>query len=309
MRHLFLCAFFALTAAAQRPPDMTVTPEVREQIIRKAADQIERYYVEADKAKEIAAALRKATFTQTSALELVPAVNRVLREAGGDRHLRFGYSHEPHDENEEDKPDVEGARDNAFGIHGVQRLEGNVGLLTWAKFHEPELAGDAVAAAMKLLEPTDALIIDLRNSEGGSPAMVTLLLSYFVRDSVHVSTVYNRFKETTSQVWTLPYVPGRRYVGKPVYILTSKRTWSAGEGFSEHMRRLAKATLVGETTKGGARMSRWITIHPNFAISVSVARHIDGTDWEGVGLEPDVEVPEAQALETAHNLAKQKLLP
>jgi hypothetical protein len=311
-RRLLLCALFAAAASAQRPPDMVLTPETRAEVIAAAADRIERYYVDSEQAKALAAALRAARFEQTSALELVPAVNRVLQASGGDRHLRFGYTHEPQREDEEDAPDVEGARQNAYGIHGVQRLEGNVGLLTWAKFHEPELAGDAVAAAMRLLEPTDALIIDLRNSDGGSPAMVALLLSYFVPagDPVHVSTVYNRYKGTTEQVWTHAYLPGRRYTGSPVYILTSKRTWSAGEGFTEHMRRIVKATVVGETTRGGARMSRWMLVHPNFAVSVSVAKHIGETqDWEGVGITPDVAVPEAEALATAHNLAKQKLLP
>jgi retinol-binding protein 3 len=285
---------------------------VRRQILEATAGKIERYYVEPEKANDIAAALRAATFEQASALELVPAVNRVLQAAGGDRHLRFGYTHEPQREDEEDLPDVEGAAKNGYGIHGVQRLEANVGLLTWAKFHRPELAGDAVAAAMRLLEPTDALIIDFRNSDGGSPAMVALLLSYFVPpgDPIHITTIYNRYKGATEQVWTHSNLPGRRYTGKPVYILTSKRTWSAGEGFTEHMRRLVQATVVGETTRGGARLSRWMLVHPNFAVSVSVAKHVGETqDWEGVGIIPDVAVPDAEALATAHNLAKQKLLP
>jgi len=123
-----------------------------------------------------------------------------------------------------------------------------------------------------------------------------------------VSTVENRFKGEQQQFWTLSYVPGRRYVGKPVYVLTSGTTWSAGEGCAEHMRRVAGATLVGETTKGGARLSRWMTVHPHFAVSVSVARHVAGPpDWEGVGVTPDVPVPAADALARAHLLALQRL--
>lgn len=295
-----------------------MSPEERARILEAAAERIERYYVDPVKAGEIAAALRAARFDAATALTLVPAVNRVLKAASGDQHLRFGYSHEPQaEEGTADTAEERAAHRrevaaNGFGIHGVQRLDGNVGLLTWAKFHEPELAGDAVAAAMKLLEPTDALIVDLRNSDGGSPSMVLFLLTYFVAEGepVLVSTVYNRYKDTTQQQWTLRYVPGRRYLGKPVYLLTSRRTWSAGEGFTEHMRRLAQATVVGETTRGGGHMSRWMTIHPHFAVSVPVARHVgQAKDWEGTGITPDVAVPEGEALQKAHALALEKLVP
>jgi hypothetical protein len=312
-RVLLLLAFLTITTTtlAQRPPDMPVSPEERAAIIEATAERIERYFVDAGQARTIAAALRAATFTQTMALELVPAVNRVLKAAGGDQHLRFGYDARPGTD-EEDTPEALAldAAQNGFGIGGVQQLEGNVGLLTWKKFYDPAAAGEAVAAAMKLLEGTDALIIDLRNSDGGSPQMVLFLLTYFTPEgeTLLVTTVENRFKARTEQGWTLPYVPGRRYTGKAVYLLTSKRTFSAGEGFTEHMRRVVHATVIGETTRGGARMSRWMHVHPNFAVSVSVARHVGATqDWEGVGITPDLAVAETDALQAAHALALQKL--
>ncbi len=298
-----------MSAFAQRPPDMPVSADERAQMLEAVAANIERYYVDVEKSYSIAAALRGASFDAKTALELVPQVNKVLTAAGGDKHLRFGYSHEPQREEEPDDRAamIAEAAENAFGIHGVQRLEGNVGLLTWMKFHDPSIAGDALAAAMTLLATADALIIDLRSSDGGSPMMVALLMTYLVAegDPLLLSSVENRFKGITQQFWTLPHVPAPRFTGKPVYILTSKRTWSAGEGFAEHARRLTKATSVGETTRGGARMSRWIIVHPHFAISVSVARHV-GIDWEGVGITPDVAVPEADALATAQRLALEK---
>lgn len=322
MRRLLFLALLAASAIAQqqqeRPPDMPLTPEVRTQIIEAAADRIERHYVDPVKAKEIAAALRAAAKSgpvaeAKTALELVPPVNRIL-QAMGDRHLRFGYSHEP-DTRDPDAPETaeekvarrREAESDGYGIHGIERREGNIGVLTWARFHDPDVAGDAVAAAMQLLHATDALIIDLRNSAGGSPEMVTLLLTYFLPegDPVLLSTIENRYKGMTQQFWSLPYVPGPRYTGKPVYVVTSKRTWSAGEGLTEHLRRLRGAIVVGETTRGGARMSRWINVHPNFAVSVSVARHIgDVVDWEGVGIKPDVAVTEGEALEEAYRLAR-----
>ncbi|MBV8519067.1 MAG: S41 family peptidase [Acidobacteria bacterium] len=324
MRRIVLALAVLLSARvhAQRPPDLPLTPELRARLLDAAAERIEKFYVFPDKAVLIAKALRDAESSPevaaaTTALALVPVVNRVLQSAVHDEHLRFGYSAVA-DTRAEDAPETpaeaaearEEARRNGFGIAGVQRLDGNIGLLTWTKFYEPALAGEAVVTAMKLLQSTDALIIDLRASDGGSPEMVLLLLSYFVPegDPVHVSTMFNRFTNTTAQQWTLAFVPPPRYTGRDVYVLTSARTWSAGEGFAEHMRRIAHATLVGETTRGGAHPARWMTIDPQFAVSVPVARAIEGTvDWEGKGVPPDIATSAADALATAHRLALTRL--
>jgi hypothetical protein len=288
---LLILALFA----QQPPPDMPLTAERRALIIENTAQKIEELYVDPAKGKEIATALRNTTFTQPSALELVPAVNKVLKPFG-DKHLRFGYDAAPSKETD--------TTPEPPALPGVKRLEGNVGLLTWKKFQDPAVLGDAVMNAMKKLATTDALIIDLRNSEGGSPDMVMLLLTCFMPagDPVLVSETYFRPTNFTRQFWTLPYVSAPRYATKNVYILTSSRTWSAGEGFCEHMHRLRHATLVGETTRGGAHMSRWENVDPNFAVSVPISRHL-GNDWEGVGIKPDVAVPEKDALKVAHELA------
>jgi hypothetical protein len=305
-----------LFLAQQPPADLAISPPDRARIIEAAACKIEATYVDEAKGKEIAAALRAATFDAETALRLVPAVNQVLRTASGDLHLRFGYSHEAVTKSD-DAPETEeervaairDAREDGFGIQGVQRLDGNIGLLTWRKFYEPELAGDAVAAAMRLLSGTDALIIDLRESAGGAPEMVQMLMSYFVPegDPIQAFTIYNRVRDLTHQFWTLPYVPGPRYAGKDVYILTSKQTWSAAEGFTEHMRRLELATVVGETTRGGAHLGRFFTVDPHFAVCVPVSRVLPpAVDWEGKGVPPDIAVDAARALDTALERARAK---
>jgi len=279
--------------AQQRPPDMPITPERRAAIVEGTAKKIEEEYVDPDKGKEIAAALRKASFPQVTALELVPAVNAVLQTAG-DKHLRFGY---------DASPEAADSAEESLAAFGVRRLDGNIGLLTVPKFQDPAVAGDALMKAMKQLAPTKALIVDLRNSAGGSPDMVTLMVSCFMAEEpVLVSTAYFRPSNSTHQYWTLPYLPIARYVNKPVYILTSKRVFSAAEGFCEHMRRLRHAIVVGETTRGGAHMSRWENVDPNFAVSVPIARPLDH-DWEGTGITPDVAVSEADAVETAIAMA------
>jgi hypothetical protein len=324
MRHLLLVLLASAALAQTKPPaDLQLTPADRARLIEDAASRIDRLYVDPLKAKEIAKALRDAATSgkfdaATSALLLVPAVNTVLRTSG-DLHLRFGYSAEA-ESVEDDAPPTpeqraiderEAARDG-YGIHGVTRLEGNVGLLTVTALYDPEDAGGAVMHAMQLLRSTDALIIDLRGCTGGSVQMVNLLLTYFLPegDPVLISTVYHRPEDARRQYWTLPWVPGPRYTGKKVYLLTSKRTFSGGEGFTEHMRRMAHSNVVGETTRGGSHPTRWYHIDPHFAVSVPVARHVGPpaiNDWEGVGITPDVVVPAAEALTTAHVLALRSL--
>lgn len=285
-----LLAFFA----QQRPPDMPLTPERRAQIVENTAKKIEELYVYPDKGKELAAAIRGTSFTQPSALELVPAVNAVLKTSG-DGHLRFGYDPAPA---ADDKDDEE-----PLAAPVVKRLPGNIGLLTMKEFQDPATAGDAVMSAMKKIASTRALIIDLRKCLGGSPQMVMLLLSCFMPpEPVLVSTVYFRPTNSTRQFWTFPYLPIPRYTDKPVYILTSKGDFSATEGFCSHMQRLRHAIVVGETTRGGAHMATWEKVDPNFAVSVPIARHLEH-DWEGVGVKPDVAVSEQDALKTALAMA------
>jgi hypothetical protein len=325
MRRLFLLFIAATTALGQQKPpaDLAVTPLERAKLVEAAAVRIEGSYVDAAKAKEIAAALRTAAKSgqfdsATSALQLVPLVNRVLKPSG-DLHLRFGYSAEAQsmDDDAPETPEqraadeLEAAR-AGYGLHTVSRLEGNIGLIEWTAFFDPQSAGDLAQHALQLLKSTDALILDLRHCTGGSPYAINFVLTYFLAegDPVLVSTTYFRPDDVRRQYWTASWVPGPRYLGKKLYVLTSKRTFSGGEGLTEHLRRLAHATVVGETTRGGAHLTRWYHIHPHFAVAVPIGRHVappEFPDWEGVGITPDVAVPETDALSTAHALALRSL--
>ena len=105
-------------------------------------------------------------------------------------------------------------------------------------------------------------------------------------------------------------MPGKRLGGgKPVFVLTAKRTFSGAEEFTYNLKNLKRATIIGETTGGGAHPVSPHRIDDHFSIGVPFARAINPiskTNWEGTGVEPDVKVSAAEALEVAKKLASKK---
>ena len=164
---------------------------------------------------------------------------------------------------------------------------------------------------MNKVADADALIIDLRKNGGGSAGMVALLVSYLLEpEPILVNTFVGRDGTVTDETWTTKDLPGRRFT-KEVYVLTSAYTFSAAEEFAYDLKNLKRATLVGETTGGGANPIDMFRINDRFEVSIPVARAVNPiskTNWEGVGVAPDVSVAAADALETAHRaaLAKQQ---
>jgi Peptidase family S41/N-terminal domain of Peptidase_S41 in eukaryotic IRBP len=204
-----------------------------------------------------------------------------------------------------------GRLDN-FGIHRVERLDGNIGYLDLRRVPVPANAGPAIAAAMELVAGTYALIIDLRRNGGGSPEGVVFWCSYlFTERPTHLNDIFHADTGETRQFWALPYVPGSRYVDRPVYVLTSSHTFSGGEDFCYTLQALGRAQVIGETTGGGAHPTRPFPISPAVHIAIPFARSINpvtGTNWQGTGVVPDVAVPEEQAYDVAYGRALRHVL-
>jgi hypothetical protein len=204
-----------------------------------------------------------------------------------------------------------GRLDN-FGIRRVERLDGNIGYLDLRRIPVPANAGPAIAAAMELVAGTYALIIDLRRNGGGSPEGVVFWCSYlFGEEPTHLNDIFRADTGETRQFWSLPYVPGSRYIDRPVYVLTSSRTFSGGEDFCYTLQALGRAQLIGETTGGGAHPTRPFRVSPAVHIAIPFARSVNpvtGTNWQGSGVVPDVAVPEAEAYDTAYTKALRHVL-
>jgi len=189
----------------------------------------------------------------------------------------------------------------------VQFLPNNVGYLKFDSFPDPSVCRSTAAAAMASLDRADAVIFDLRENGGGHPEMVAFLAAYLFD---HPEYLYNPRENTTERSWTRSPVPGSRLAHKPVYLLTSSRTFSGAEQFAYDLKVLKRATLVGETTGGAAHAGRFHRIDDHFGIGIPEAHPINPYStkgWEGAGVEPDVKVKAADALATAEKLVRAML--
>ncbi len=204
------------------------------------------------------------------------------------------------------------AQQRNFGFERVERLPGNIGYIDVRMFYSPSSAGDTIAAAMNFVANTDALIIDLRQSLGGFSDTVALITSYLLNERTLLSTFYSREDESMEQSWSLEWLPGKRFGGtKPVYVLTSKGSVSAAEELAYNLKHLKRATVVGETTTGAANPGAFVKLTPLFTLFITNARSINAitkTNWEGVGVEPDVKVAAPDALRRAQLLALEKFI-
>ena len=204
-----------------------------------------------------------------------------------------------------------GRLDN-FGIHRVERLDGNIGYLDLRRMPVPANAGPAIAAAMELVAGTYALIIDMRHNGGGSPEGVVFWCSYLVDERpTHLNDIFTAETGETKQFWSLPYVPGARYLDRPVYVLTSHRTFSGGEDLCYTLQAVKRAEIIGETTGGGAHPTRVYPISPAVCIGIPFARSVNpvtGSNWQGTGVVPDVAVAAEQAYDVAYARALRHVL-
>jgi Peptidase family S41/N-terminal domain of Peptidase_S41 in eukaryotic IRBP len=336
------------TPRISMPDDGSLEHMSGREIVTTAMSLLRANYVFPEVAEQAATAvearLAAGEYDNLDEITLTELLTRQLQEITGDKHLRLrlgggpppdrgpgpgGPGPQPGQPGPGPGPEgVEPARpgnhevrrqamrqrgrlDN-FGIHRVERLDGNVGYLDVRRVPMPADAGPAITAAMELVAGTYALIIDLRRNGGGSPEGVVFWCSYLLEEKpTHLNDIFHADTGETRQFWSLPYVPGTRYADGPVYVLTSSRTFSGGEDFCYTLQALGRAELIGETTGGGAHPTRPFPISRSVHIGIPFARSINpvtGTNWQGTGVIPDVAVPEAEAYDVAYGKALRHVL-
>ncbi len=310
---------------ANQPPDMAIDSAVRSEVIEVLLKELNDGYVFPEIAKKMETDIRNRQKNKeydaiTSGQEFAKKLTEDLQAISRDKHLRVRFSHQPipvrkerSEPTEEEKQQYAGyiKRIN-YAFEKVERMPGNIGYIDLRGFSDAEAGAETVAAAMNFLQNTDALIFDLRQNGGGSPAMVALISSYLFGDKpVHLNSLYWRKGDRTDDFWTKPASAGKKFPDRDVYILTSKRTFSAAEEFSYNLKSLKRAVIVGETTGGGAHPGGMFRLSDHFGVFVPTGRAINPitkTNWEGTGVEPDIKVPKEEALKTAYLIALNKSL-
>lgn len=312
------CLLLLILSPSGPAQDRTTTLTRAEitQAIDKVCQLLNRFYVLPEVAtrmeRHIRGRLEAGAFDQTTeADEFMEAMTRELRSVCRDKHLAMFRGANPDEQRAEDR-DLKrlmerfDSRKDHFGLDRVEILAGNVGYMSVRSvMYSPE-ATEAVSAALKFLENTDALVFDLRENRGGDPAYMAYVFSYFFDKPTHINSIYWRDRDRTDEFWTKATVPGKKMLDVPLYVLISGRTFSGAEEFAYDLQALKRGVVVGETSAGAANpVSSWV-VYKDIRIGIPLGRAINpttGTNWEGAGVKPDIEAPADKALEAAMAIA------
>src|SRR5258706_3751464 len=295
----------------------SLDPAQRKRIVDNAITNLKEHYFDRDAAQKMADALaaheKRGDYDAVADPAAFAALmTQQMREVTPDRHLTFDYFQEPLPP----QPTVQAAqvspqyreamKQQNCTFERVELLPRNIGYLKLNSFPDPEVCRVAAMAAMTYINHADAVIFDLRDNCGGSPEMVQLIGAYLFD---HPEYWYNPRENTTEQSWTRSPVPGSELADKPVFVLTSARTASGAEQFSYDLKMLKRATLIGETTAGTAHAGAFHRFADNFGMGIPEVKAINPystNDWAETGVEPDVNVKSADALDAALKLARNK---
>ncbi|MBB4678940.1 S41 family peptidase [Crossiella cryophila] len=284
-------------------------------IVGETARLVDRHYVFAEVGRaageRLTGNLAAGRYDGVDGAEgLAAAVTADLQAGNQDLHLRLLHHGEelPAEPGELFEVVVRREAERTMGgVLGVRLLPGVVAHLELGPLlMDPGIRAEELVAAMNLVAGTRGLLLDLRGVRGGSPDGVALVCSYLLDERTHLNSMHERAGDRITQSWTLPHVPGPRFGGtKPVVVLTGSATFSGGEELAYDLKHLGRARVVGERTRGGAHPREGFRVHPHLEVTVPVARAVNpvtGTNWEGVGVLPDVETSAEDAFATGLEL-------
>jgi hypothetical protein len=328
---LFTLLSFAPASRAQfaQPGELPkIDAATRAAIVDSITAAIDSVYVLEEPAKRIVAGLRQnlANGDYDNLTDPAEFAERLYNDAQAinhDGHFRI-VAMPPLDpavvaaQKDEDPADVERHRrfyrERNYGFKSAEIFPGGIGYLRFDQFADGDEAYETAAAAMNFLANSNALILDLRNNGGGSAAMIRFICGYLFEETAHLINWDVRAEKKTVQSYSADYVPGKRMIKQPVYVLTSNRTFSAAEEFTFDLKNLERATIVGDTTGGGGHtVASYVFDFDGFRMGIRIPHGRaynpkNNEGWEGVGVIPHIAVPEEQALDAARADALRKLI-
>ena len=304
--------------AASAGPALKPDAAERRRVLDGVIANLKQHYRDSGAAQKMADALminEKAGRFDTAAdpARFAALVTATMRDVSHDASLAVVYSEQPLAEQPQPRPDAleryrEAMKRQNCTFEQVRILRGNIGYIKLNSFPDLSICGETATAAMTSVNNAKAVIFDLRDNGGGFPDTVASMAAWLFD---HPEYFYNPREDTTKRSWTHSPVPGSHLADKPVYILTSARTFSGAEQFAWDLKMLKRATIVGEQTRGGAHAGVFHRLDSHFGIGIPEAKPVNpfaDSDWDGIGVEPDVKVNPASALDRAEALAASRLL-
>jgi retinol-binding protein 3 len=319
---LFLLAFimpYASNAQNNKPKSVDISA-----LINSITDSLHKHYIFPEKALSISVYLKMQHKKNAykgllnNSQKLAEQIMHDINVVHHDPHMRIKFDPDfvPSQNYKPTPEDIERVKkywkENNYMFKKVEILAGNIGYLPFDLFVEGvEAAKPTITAALKFLGNTNALIIDLRNNMGGSPEMVSQIESYFFKEKTHMNDLINRSNKDTTFLYADPAKSDSLNLSMPVYILTSQHTFSGAEDFSYAMQIAKRAIVVGETTGGGAHPQMPFSVGQGFLVFIPFARSINPitkTDWEGIGVIPDIKATANETFIKAQELIFRNLL-
>jgi len=318
MKNLFLYTVYFIVFISSQSIAAQLSVKEKEKTINELQSKIINQYVLTDNIDKVIAALSKLKvsneYKQASThKELAKVLAETIREFDG--HFSVLWS-DPLGETKQSK-DYEGwfpklSRKNS-GFTKVEILKGNVAYIDFWGFDNLSKSSRAKAkAVMTFIEDTDAVIFDLRKNGGGSAVMIQFISSYFFKGKTHLNSFYNRKTEELTEFWTFDNVDGEVRPNVPVFILTSDYTFSAAEEFAYNFQNLNRATVIGESTGGGANPVYFFDLGSGFRASIPISKAVNPiskTNWEGVGVQPDIVIDAEKSFDLAYKMALEAIKP
>lgn len=320
------------TAAIASPSEaVALNRATQSEVVDALVARLNANYVFPDKARQVETVLRQRQREGkydaiTDGKQFARTLSEDIDSVIHDKHMLVDFSERPvppddsmppppktRAEWEKQVPPAVLARVRAsnLGVEKVEHLTPKMGYLQISSFAPVFLVSDKFAAAMNDLADTDGLIIDLRNNGGGGGDSAALLISYFVDARTRLNDTWERATDITTQYWTQDTLDGKRYGGKkPVFILAGPNTKSAAEAFAYTMQTWTRATVIGERTWGGGNAARPYRLNEHFLALIPSRRSISPithTNWEGVGVIPDIAATPDNALAVARDLLQRRL--
>lgn len=321
---LLIALFYKQTSFGQNPESKMNSNQIK-LLVDSLCRAMNRTYIFPDKANlicnKLKVELKKGAYNKAkNKYELGLLLSDDMQSVFKDGHLSIRFDPQYASELETPWPkmteterqqqyerDLKGAQEGNFAFKKTERLSGNIGYVRWDGFVPiVDEAKSTIDAAFKFVSNCRAIIIDMRYNGGGSPEMVLQIQNYFFDKKMTMNEIIYRNNDTLKR-YTDPTKTDFK-LNMPVYILTSRRSFSAAEDFTFGLQYNKRAIIVGDTTGGGAHPTSSNSMGQGFVAFIPVARSPIEKDWEGKGIIPNVAVPSEQALTKAQMLIFNEML-